>query len=49
MKIAIKDLMDMVMYDFNIFNCYGKLEMSIAIVYFISKLYKNDQLKMVVS
>ena len=39
----------MIMYDFNTFNSYTKMDMSIAIVYFVSKLYKDDQLKMVVS
>lgn len=45
----IKDLMDMLMYDFNTFNTYAKMEMATAIVYFVSKLYKDDRLKMVVS
>lgn len=41
--------MDLLMYDFNAFNNYPKMEMSIAIIYFVCKLYKNDKLKIIVS
>jgi hypothetical protein len=41
--------MDLFIFDFTSFNTYCKSELTIAIVYFVSKLLKLDELKNLVA
>ena len=41
----IKSLADLFIFDFNSFNNYKKYELSTVIVYFVSKVYKLEDIK----
>lgn len=43
--MLIRALTDLFIFDFNGFNNFTKYELSIGIVYFVSKLFKMDGLK----